>query len=100
MAFADLRAFLQALDQQGELAHIPVEVDPRFEVGAVCRESLASDGPGLLFQQVKGTPYRLATNLMATRQRVAIALGIGPEEIAAFWDERASRCIEPVLVDE
>jgi UbiD family decarboxylase len=100
MAFADLRAFLQALDQQGELAHIPVEVDPRFEVGAVCREALASDGPGLLFQQVKGTPYRLATNLMATRQRVAIALGIGPEEIAALWDERASRCIEPVLVEE
>jgi UbiD family decarboxylase len=98
VAFADLREFLKALDASEELARVPVEVDPLFEVGAVCRKALADNGPALLFEQVKGTPHPLATNLLATRERLAIALGISSEEIPAFWNERASQSIEPVLV--
>ncbi len=100
MAFADLRDFLNALDVAGQLAHITPEVSPAFEIGAICRKALAENGPGLVFERVTGTPHRVATNLLATRERLAIALGVPPAEIPTFWNERASQAIGPVLTDE
>jgi UbiD family decarboxylase len=100
MAFADLREFLNALDAAGQLAHVSPEVNPTFEVGAICREALAENGPGLLFERVVGTPHRLAANLLATRERLAIALGVPASQIPAFWNERANQSIEPLLTDE
>lgn len=97
MAYDDLRIFLDALETAGQLARVPVEVDPMFEVGAVCRQALATNGPGLLFERVKGSPHRLATNLLATRERLAIALGVEPREIASFWNERAGQTVPPRL---
>ncbi len=100
MAYEDLRAFLGALESAGELARVPVEVDPMFEVGAVCRASLAMNGPGLLFERVKGSPHPLVTNLLATRERLALALGVEPREIGPFWNARAGRSLSPRLAAE
>jgi 4-hydroxy-3-polyprenylbenzoate decarboxylase len=100
MAFADLRDFLSALDVAGQLAHISPEVSPVFEIGAISRQALTENGPGLLFECVAGTPHRVATNLLATRERLAIALGVPPNEIPTFWNERANQSIEPILTDE
>jgi 2,5-furandicarboxylate decarboxylase 1 len=97
VAYDDLRAFLKSLEAADQLARVPVEVDPIFEVAAVCRQALTTNGPGLLFERVKGSPHRLATNLLATRERLAIALGVEPGDIAACWNAGAGRSVEPVL---
>jgi len=36
MPFADLREYLNALEKAGELPRVKKEVDPKFELGAIC----------------------------------------------------------------
>ena len=37
MPFSDLREFISKLDEAGELARVRKEVDPKYEVGAICK---------------------------------------------------------------
>jgi len=37
MPFADLREYLNALEKAGELPRVKKEVDPKFELGAICK---------------------------------------------------------------
>ncbi len=78
--FTDLRSFLQALEKRGQLARIRVPVDPNQEVTVIQHRVLAAGGPALLFEQVKGSPYRMVTNLFGTRERVRMAFGGSPAE--------------------
>ncbi len=98
MPFADLRAFLQALEAERQLACVRVEVDPRFELAAICRKALADGGPGLLFENVKGSRHAFAANLLASRERMAIALGVEPDALLPYWRDRGGDLVNPVIV--
>src|SRR5712692_3691790 len=100
MSFADLRAFLRALEAARQLACVRVEVDPRFEVAAICRKALADGGPGLLFENVKGSRHAFAANLLASRERMAIALGVDPDALLTYWRDQGARLIDPVIVED
>ena len=78
-AHQSIRPFLLWLDQTGQLLRVPGAVDPLHEVSACL--SLADRGPALLFEEVAGSPLRIAGNLLAGRERIAAALGIAPREI-------------------
>lgn len=75
-----IRPFLDQLDHAGELLRIADPVDPRFELSACL--SLADRGPAVLFEDVRGSPLRVAGNLLAGRERIAAALGIAPAQIS------------------
>ena len=47
--FADLRAFLDALEASGDLATVDTPVDPNLELTEISRRVLARGGPALLF---------------------------------------------------
>ncbi len=81
MPFRDLRAFLKHLEARGQLARIRVPVDPDQEITVIQHRVLAQKGPALLFERVKGSPYRLVTNLFGTRQRVDMVFGGPPAEV-------------------
>ena len=49
MAFDNLADFLDRLEKSGELRRVSVEVDPRGEIGAICRNVNITKGPGVLF---------------------------------------------------
>ncbi|MBC7342023.1 MAG: menaquinone biosynthesis decarboxylase [Clostridia bacterium] len=76
MAFNNLRDFIGALEQRGQLQRIPVEVDPILEIAAISDKVVKAGGPALFFEQVKGSPYPVVTNLFGTPERTALALGI------------------------
>ncbi len=98
MPFDDLRAFLRLLDERGELARVRVGVDLKYEVGAICRKTLDRYGPALLFENPGGYGTPLAVNVMATRKRYAMALGVEPAEIHDAWIRWTKNPIDPVLV--
>lgn len=75
MAYADLRAFMQALEARGFLHRVPDPVDPRLEITAVCDAVLRQGGPALLFEQPTGASMPVLGNLFGSVQRVALALG-------------------------
>ncbi len=80
--FADLRSFIHDLERRGQLVRIKAEVDPNQEITVIQHRVLAAGGPALLFERVKGSPYRVVSNLVGTAQRVALACGDSP---AAFF---------------
>jgi 2,5-furandicarboxylate decarboxylase 1 len=61
------------------LLHIDKPVDPCFEVSAFL--SAADAGPALMFDDVLGSPLRIAGNLLNGRERIAAALGLEVSEI-------------------
>jgi 4-hydroxy-3-polyprenylbenzoate decarboxylase len=78
-----LQSFLSLLERHGELARIPVEVDPVLEITEIAIRAVKAHKPALLFERVKGSPYPAALNLLASDKRVELALGRHPQQIGA-----------------
>ncbi|KGF71474.1 hypothetical protein DO97_19400 [Neosynechococcus sphagnicola sy1] len=81
----DLRGFLKLLEQRGQLRRISALVDPDLEIAEIANRMLQSGGPGLLFENVKGSPYPVAVNLMGTVERICWAMNMEqPQELEAL----------------
>jgi UbiD family decarboxylase len=96
----DLRGFLAALREAGELGTISSSVSLDQEVGAICVRNLRNQGPGLLFERPGGLEMPLAVDLLASRRRYALALGVKPEELSVEWNRRVKELLKPVIVDK
>ncbi|NEY91513.1 UbiD family decarboxylase [Tabrizicola oligotrophica] len=83
--FPDLRAFLDHLSGQGDLAAIAAPVETRHEMTAVLLQALQARGPALRFDAatVAGQPAGMPVvgNLFGTRARVAAGLGVAPDRV-------------------
>jgi UbiD family decarboxylase len=78
LAFPDLRAFIDRLRRDGDLVTVESQVDPHLEVAEIHRRVVAGGGPALLFTNVKGSDFRLVTNLFGTARRAEMAFGERP----------------------
>lgn len=89
------RDFLADLEAAGELRRIGAEVDLR-DVSA-----LVIQAPQALFlDRLRDYPgWRLAGGLVATRRRLALAMGCSENDVAARFEQGLSRLIEPVMVE-
>ncbi|MBB6670925.1 UbiD family decarboxylase [Cohnella nanjingensis] len=81
MSFASLRPYLDTLRRENDLAVIDVPVDPSLELAEIHRRVIDEGGPALLFTNVKGSPFPVATNLFGTSRRVDLAFGPRPEQL-------------------
>ena len=97
MSFKDLRSFIRHLEERGELVRVAVEVDPNQEVTIIQHRLLQAGGPGVLFERIKGSPYRLVTNLFGTRERLRAVLGREPAEIGGEVVEFVQQVIPPSI---
>lgn len=97
MSAVDLRTFLRQLEANGLLVRIAHEVDPDQEVTIIQHRVLAEAGPALLFERVKGSPYRLVTNLFGTPERVELAFGRPPRAVGDELARLAERLMPPTL---
>jgi UbiD family decarboxylase len=91
--YTDLRTFIQDLERHGQLVRVRTEVDPNQEITIIQHRVIAQGGPALLFENVKGSPYRLVSNLFGTLQRVAMACGAPPDALG----ERLARMISGLM---
>jgi len=80
--YSDLRDFIAALEQRGELLRVRTEVDPVLEMTEIADRTLRAGGPALLFENPKGYSIPVLVNLFGTERRVA--LGMGEENTAAL----------------
>ena len=78
MSFPDLRAFLDRLRRDGDLVEVAAPVDPHLEAAEIHRRVIAAGGPALLFTNVQGSRFPLATNLFGTARRAELAFGERP----------------------
>ena len=71
----DLRSFLLTLQSNNELVSVKRDVNTEYEIAAV---SARLDGKeAVLFEKVRGSKIRVATNIIATPRRFYLALGLG-----------------------
>ena len=71
--FPDLRSFLDHLRRDGDLAVVEAPVDAHLEAAEIHRRVIAAGGPALLFTNVRGAAFPLATNLFGTLRRAELA---------------------------
>lgn len=78
MAYIDLRAFIQQLENKGLLVRVKAEVDPILEIAEITDRMCKSPGGGkaLFFENVKGSAFPVATNLFGSFQRMCLALEV------------------------
>ena len=75
MQYADLREFIQELEQRGELKRVAHQVSPVLEMTEICDRTLRKGGPALLFENPAGFDMPVLGNLFGTPQRVALGMG-------------------------
>jgi len=78
MAYRDLRAFLNRLEERGDLHRVRAEVDPILEITEITDRMCKSPGGGkaLYFEKVKGSAYPVVTNIFGSFERICLALEI------------------------
>lgn len=81
MHITNLRAFIDLLRNERDIAIISAPVDPYLEIAEIHRRVIEEGGPALLFTNVKGSPFPVVTNLFGTSRRVDLAFGPKPEAI-------------------
>lgn len=69
MTYESLESCLIDLEANGHLIRIKEEVDPYLEMAAIHLRVYESKGPALLFENVKGSKYRAASNIFGTIER-------------------------------
>ena len=67
---SNLRSFLDLLRREKDLVTIDTEVDPYLELAEIHRRVIESGGAAILFNRVKGSCYRVVTNLFGTPKRI------------------------------
>ncbi len=69
MAYSSLEACLLDLERTGQLLRIKEQVDPYLEMAAIHLRVFEQKGPAILFENVKGSKYRAASNIFGTLVR-------------------------------
>src|SRR6478735_12405103 len=69
MVYSSLEDCLFDLEKNGHLIRIKEEVDPLLEMAAIHLKVHEAQGPALLFENVKGSSYRAASNIFGTIER-------------------------------
>lgn len=71
MSHSSLRAAAHDLEKHGMLLRIREEVDPYLEMAEIHRQVFERQGPALLFERVKGSPFQAISNIYGTFNRTA-----------------------------
>ncbi len=76
MAWDGMGAFVQALEQRGDLVRVRERVDTRLEIAALADRVSKAGGPALLFEDASGSRFPVLVNAFGTRRRMSLALGV------------------------
>lgn len=76
MAYKDLQTFIERINSIGQLKSIETSASPELEITEIADRVSKTNGPALLFKNVKGSKYPLLINAMGSYNRMSIGLGV------------------------
>jgi len=85
MSFSDLRTFINALEEAGDLIRIDEEIETKHGIAAYIRKTSDISGPALFFERVKGFSIPVVGGLFAHRRRAVMALNTTSEEAVSTF---------------
>ncbi len=74
MSFKNLKEFITALENAGELKRVTAEVDPFLEITEIADRMSKRYGPAILFENTKKSPFPLLINAFGSFKRMEMAL--------------------------
>lgn len=99
----DMRDFIQEAEARGLLHRIKAEVDWDLELSHIAKLNEESQGPALLFENVKDYDSPVITSVCTTTERLALIMGMPGEsslvDIMRMWVEKNEDRIPPRYVD-
>ena len=75
MPLKNTQEFIKKLESEGELKRISAEVDPVLEVTEIADRMSKTNGPALLFENIKGASFPVMINAFGSFRRMEMALG-------------------------
>jgi 2,5-furandicarboxylate decarboxylase 1 len=99
-SLSGLKEFAEYLEGCGELLRIDTPLDPKYEIAAVLHEMGKKEAPALLFEAVKGRSMPLVGNLLGTKKRLALALGIEEDSLLQGYLPNMDKRIKPRLLEK
>ena len=89
------RDHLEQLEKEGKLLRVKKEVDTCYEIAAGIRKISDTDGPALLFENIKDFPgWRVAGGVYATQKLTALALDLPMDATEESITQRYLGCDE------
>ena len=98
--YADLREFISKLEEQGELIHIKERLSPKFEISTVIKYFARTKNIALFFDDVENYEIPVVGNLLGSKERLALALGVSESEIVGRYLNCKEKRIKPVVVND
>ena len=97
---SDLRTYILALEEAGQLARIKTQVQLTHELADVAATLVRSGGGAPLFENVAGSAWPIFSSGVANQKRAALALGCNEDEIIDFMERvlDPNHGIQPVQV--
>ena len=95
-----MKDFIEFLRNQGELLSVSTPLHPRHEISSVLSELGRKEGPAILVEKVKGYSFSVIGNLLGTRKRLSVALGIDPSVLSEAVLPRLENRLPPVLISD
>jgi len=110
VAFGDMRNWIKALEDAGEVQHVNGEVDWNIELGTIARMLQGpATGPSVMFNNIKDYNHadsrckRVFTGALSSYRRIAMMLGLPPDthprELVKLGRTILSGSIPPKIVD-
>ena len=90
-SFNSIREFIDFLEEKEDLVRVKKEVDPDLEINAIIDRLARTDGPAVLFENVKGSTMPVLGNIYSAQRRVNWMLGTDN------LDERIKEGIERLI---
>lgn len=72
MGYSSLASCVKDLERKGQLVRVKEEIDPYLEIAEIQRRLYEQQGPAVLFERVKGSPFPAVCNLFGTMDRCRI----------------------------
>ncbi len=95
--YTSLRQYIARLEREGELVRIAAPVSTRYEIAEIVDRVVKSEdrNKALLFENT-GTEFPLVVNMMGSKRRIAMALGVESlDEVAARIDNLLKEALSP-----
>lgn len=82
MTYSSLKDCVVDLEETKQLRRVKEPVDPYLEMAEIQRRLYERQGPAVLFENVKGSPFPAVCNLFGTKERARYILRAGFERIS------------------
>ncbi len=94
-AIHTLRQYLELLEKEGELIRISAPVDPHLEAAEIAVRAMRMGERAILFENIIGSKYPLAMNILASDKRIELAIGSSADELGHKLISAAEQLMPP-----